>query len=121
MVIDIELDRAGFGRERVIDHDDDAGVASILDAAVEGGRRGGVDYNRVVAFQHQILQLGDLLRRVVIAGDDLLLGDHAILHRLVGDRLPGVPGRLFPGVRAESVGQRDPQLGGIAVRDTVLC
>ena len=108
----LEVDRdppgAGLGDDAVEGDDGDPGVAGLLDRAVQAFGRGGVEDDRVVALQDQVLDLRRLLGHLVLGGGEGVGGGD----RAVGDRgrrhlLPALQHRLAPGVAGVVVRQRD--------------
>ena len=70
----LEVDRdppgAGLGDDAVEGDDDHAGVAGFLDRAVQRVGRGGVEDDRVIALQHEVLDLRRLLGHLVLGGGE---------------------------------------------------
>ena len=74
--VDDDAIGAGLGDDAVEGDDDDAGVASLLDRAVQRVGRGGVDDDRVIALQDQVLDLRRLGRHFLVGGgEDVGRGD----------------------------------------------
>ena len=61
---------AGLGDDAVEGHDDDAGVAGLLDGAVERVGRSGIDDDGVIALQDQVLDLRGLRRHLLVGGGE---------------------------------------------------
>src|SRR4051812_42842614 len=60
--VDDHAPGARLGDRAVEGYDYDAGIAGLLDGAVQSIRRGGIDDDRVVALQDQVLDLRCLRR-----------------------------------------------------------
>ena len=108
----LEVDRdapgAGLGHDAVEGDDGHAGVAGFLDRAVQRVRRGGVQDDRVVALQHQVLDLRGLLGHLVLGrGERIGGGDDAGLDGGLRHLVPAPQHRLPPGVSGVVVGERD--------------
>src|SRR3954453_6034951 len=99
---------AGLGDDAVERHHDNAGIAGLFDRAVQGVGRRGIDDDRVITLQNQVLDLRRLGRHVLVGrgeyvgGSDDLVGD-----RLLGDDLIALEHRLAPGVTGIVVRKRD--------------
>ena len=65
--VDDDTPGAGLGDDAVEGHDNDPGIAGLLNSAVESIGRRGVDDDRVVALKDKVLDLGGL-------GGHLLVG-----------------------------------------------
>ena len=115
--VDDDAIGAGLGDDAVERDDDDAGVAGLLDRAVQRVGRGGVDDDRVVALQDQVLDLRRLGRHFLVGGgEDVRRGDDVVLHRLLGDDVVALQHRLTPGIAGVVVGEGDFHLAGVGVR-----
>ncbi len=98
-------------------HHGDPGVAGFLDRAVQRGRRGRVQHDRVVALQDHVLDLRGLLGRLVLGGGEAVGGgDDAVGDRLAGDGVPTRQHRLPPRVGGIVVAERDALVGGVGQR-----
>ncbi len=77
--IEIVVDHIGAGLGDAAGEGDhgDAGVAGLLDGAVERGIGAGQDDDRVVALQDQVLDLRGLLGDGIVGGDHGSAGDRA--------------------------------------------
>ena len=112
--VDHDAVGAGFGHDAVEGDDDDAGVAGLLDGAVERVGRAGVDDDRVIALKNQILDLGGLGRDFLVGGGenvgggDDLVGDGLLRHDAVA-----LQHRLTPGIAGVIVGKGDLQAAGV--------
>ena len=108
---------ARLGDDAVERDDDDAGVAGLLDRAVERVRRRGVDDDRVVALQDEVLDLRRLGRDFLVGGgEDVGGGDDAVLDRLLGDDVVALQHRLPPGIAGIVVGEGDLLGVGVGLR-----
>ena len=106
--VDDDAPGAGLGDDAVEGDDDDAGVAGLLDGAVERIGRGGVDDDRVIALQDQVLDLRRLRRHFLVGGgEDVGRGDDAVGDRLLGDDVVALQHRLPPGIAGVVVGEGD--------------
>ena len=91
------------------------GIAGLLDRAVQGVGRGGVDDDGVVALEDQVLDLGGLLGHLVFGGGERIgRGDDAVLDGLLGHLVPAFQHRLAPGIAGIVVGQGDLLVFGIS-------
>ena len=108
---------AGLGDDAVERNNDDAGVAGLLDGAVQRVRRGGVDDDGVVALQDQVLDLRRLGRDLLVGGgEDVGRGDDAVGDRLLGHEVVALQHRLSPGVAGVVVRECDPHIGRVSER-----
>ena len=115
--VDDDAISAGFGDDPVERDDDDAGVAGLLDRAVQRVRRGGVDDDRVVALQNQVLNLRGLRRHFLVGGrEDVGCCDDLVSDRLLGDDVIAGEHRLTPGIAGVVVGEGDAHLAGVGER-----
>ena len=64
--VDDDAIGAGLGDDAVEGNDDDAGVAGLLDRAVQRVGRSGVDDDRIIALQDEVLDLGGLGRHFLV-------------------------------------------------------
>jgi len=107
---------AGLGDDAVERHDNDAGVAGLLDRPVEGVGRSGVDHDGVVALQYQVLDLRRLGRHLLVgSGEHVGGGDDSVLHRVLGDDVVAFQHRLAPGIAGVIVGEGDLHLAGVGL------
>ena len=110
VVLEVDDDAigAGLGDDAVEGDDDDAGVAGLLDRAVQGVGRGGVDDDRVIALQDEVLDLRRLGRHFLVGGgEDVRRGDDLVGDRLLGDDVVALQHRLAPGIAGVVVGEGD--------------
>ena len=117
----LEVDRdppgAGLGHDAVEGDDDHAGVAGFLDRAVQRVRRGGVEDDRVIALQHEVLDLRRLLGHLVLGrGEGIGRGDDPGLDGRLRHLVPAPQHRLPPGVSGVVVGERDLLVLGVGKR-----
>ncbi len=106
---------AGLGDDAVEGNHDDAGIAGLLDHAVQGVGRGGVDDDGVIALEDQVLDLGGLFGHLVFRGGERIGGgnDTGFNGRL-GHLVPAFQHRLAPGVSGVIVGQGDFLVLGVS-------
>ena len=122
----VELDRAHllevdgdppgarFGHDAVEGDDGDAGIAGLLDDAIQGIGRGGIDDDRIIALQDQVLDLGGLLRHLVFrGGEGIGCRDDAVGDRLFRHLVPAFQHGLPPGIAGIVVGERDLLVFGV--------
>ena len=99
---------ARLGDDAVEGDDDDAGVAGLLDRAVQRVGRSGVDDDRVIALQDEVLDLGGLGRHFLVGGrENIGCGDDLVRHRLLADDVIALQHRLAPGIAGVIVGKGD--------------
>ena len=118
-VFEVDDDAVGarLGDDAVEGDDDNAGVASLLDRAIQRVGRGGVDDDRVIALQDEVLDLRRLRRHFLVGGgENVRRGDNPVRHRLLGDDVVALQHRLSPGVSGIVVGEGDFHLAGVGER-----
>ncbi len=114
--VDDDAVGAGLGDDAVEGDDDDAGVAGLLDRAVQRVGRDGVDDDGVIALQDQILDLGGLRRHFLVGGGEHVgRGDDLVRDRLLGDDVVALQHRLTPGIAGIVVGEGDLHFAGVRV------
>ena len=109
-VLEVDDDAVGAGRgdDAVERDDDDAGVAGLLDRAVQRVWRGRVDDDGVIALQDQVLDLRGLGRHFLVGGSEHVRGgDDVVGHGLLGDDVVALQHRLAPGIAGVVVGEGD--------------
>ena len=118
MVLEVDDDAvgAGLGDDAVERHHHDAGIAGLLDGAVERVGRGGVDDDGVVALQDQVLDLRRLGRHFLVGGgEDVGGGDDLVGHRLLGHDVIALEHRLTPGIAGVVVGKGNAHAGRVRI------
>ena len=104
--VDDDAVGAGFGDDAVERDHDDAGVAGLLDRAIQRVGRGRIDDDRVIALQDQVLDLRGLGRHFLVGGgEDIGRGDDLVRDRLLGDDVVALQHRLAPGIAGVVVGK----------------
>ena len=109
-VLEVDDDAPGawLGDDAVEGNDHDAGVAGLLDGAVERVGRRGVDDDGVIALQDQVLDLRGLGRHFLVGGGEHVGGGHDLVgDRLLGDDVVALEHRLPPGIAGIVVGEGD--------------
>ena len=115
--VDDDAISAGLGDDAVERDDDDARVAGLLDRAVQRVGRSGVDDDRVIALQDEVLDLGGLGRHFLVGGgENVRRGDDPVRDRLLGDDVVALQHRLAPGIAGIIVGEGDLHLAGVGLR-----
>ena len=90
---------------------------ACLIGAVERVRRRGVDDDRVIALQDQVLDLRRLGRHFLVGGGEHVGGgDDLVGDRLLGDDVVAVQHRLAPGIAGVIVGEGDLLAAGVGKR-----
>ena len=108
---------AGFGDDAVERDHHDAGVAGLLDGAVQGVGRGRIDHDGVVALQDQVLDLRGLGRHFLVGRGEHVGGSHHLVgHRLLGHGVIALQHRLAPGIAGVIVGKGDLHVLGFGLR-----
>jgi hypothetical protein len=118
-IFEVDADPIGarLGDDAVERDDDDAGVAGLFDGSVQRVGRSGVDDDRVVALENQILDLRRLRRHFLVGGREYVCcGDDAVLHCLLGDDTVAFQHRLTPRIAGVVVGEGDLHLAGVGLR-----
>ena len=114
--VDDDAVGAGLGDDAVEGDDDDAGVAGLLDRAVQRVGRGGVDDDGVIALQDEVLDLRRLGRHFLVGGgEDVGRGDDPVRDRLLGDDVVALQHRLAPGIAGVVVGEGDLHLARVGL------
>ena len=112
-VLEVDDDAVGarLGDDAVEGDDDDAGVAGLLDRAIQRVGRRGVDDDRVIALQDEVLDLGGLGRHFLVGGrEHVRRADDLVRHRLLADDVVALQHRLAPGIAGVVVGESDLHL-----------
>ena len=90
---------------------------ACLIGAVQRVGRGGVDDDRVIALQDQVLDLRRLGRHLLVGGgEDVGGGDDLVGDRLLGDGVVALQHRLPPGIAGVVVGEGDLLAAGVGKR-----
>ena len=119
IVLEVDDDAVGarLGDDAVEGDHHDAGVAGLLDCAVQRVGRGGVDDDRVVALQDQVLDLRRLGRHFLVGRrEDVGRGHDLVRDRLLGDDVVALQHRLAPGIAGVVVGKGDLLVAGVGER-----
>ena len=109
-VLEVDHDTvgAGFGDGAVKGDHRDPGVAGLLDGAVKRIRRCGVDDDRVIALQDQVLDLGRLSRHFLVGGRKHVgAANDLVGHRFLADDIVAIEHRLPPGIPGIIIGKGD--------------
>ena len=115
--VDDDAIGAGLGDDAVEGDDDDAGVAGLLDRAVQRVGRGGVDDDGVIALQNQVLDLRRLRRHFLVGGGEhVRRGDDMVRDRFLGDDVVALQHRLAPGIAGVIVGEGDLHVARVGER-----
>ena len=93
------------------------GLGRVEAGCGENVRRGGVEHDRIVALQHQVLDLRGLLGDLVLGRRERISGRHdAGRHGGLRHLVPAAQHRLAPGIAGIVVRKRDLLVGGVGQR-----